>query len=143
LPARFSLCKERIEEWLCDIGLELKPSKTRISHTLNTVEIENSGFNFLGFHIQQFLIGKYASGRTRKGLLGFKTIITPSIEGQKRHYRKMVEVIKKLQGVSQATLISKLNPIIRGWCNYYSHVVSNGIFARLWHLLVYSLNRSL
>lgn len=135
-----NLCKLKIEEWLSDIGLELKPSKTRLAHTLNVFEEEKPGFNFLGFHIQQFPVGKYTSGNGTSGkLLGFKTIITPSIEGQKRHYRKIVEVIKKLQGVSQATLISKLNPIIRGWCNYYSHVVSNDIFARLWHLLVYRL----
>jgi RNA-directed DNA polymerase len=133
------LCKIRIEEWLSDIGLELKPSKTRISHTLNTVEDEPPGFNFLGFHIQQFPVGKYTSSKSRKGVLGFKTIITPNKEGQKRHYKKIVEVIKKLQGVSQATLISKLNPIIRGWCNYYSHVISQKIFERLWHLVVYRL----
>jgi RNA-directed DNA polymerase len=119
-----SLCKIKIEEWLSDIGLELKPSKTRMTHTLNALELEQPGFNFLGFHIQQFPAGKYTSGKGTKGkLLGFKTIITPSKEGQKRHYNKIAEVIKKLQGVSQSTLIKKLNPIIRGWCNYYSHVV--------------------
>jgi RNA-directed DNA polymerase len=134
------LCKIRIEEWLSDIGLELKPSKTRISHTFNTVEDEQPGFNFLGFHIQQFPVGKYTSGKSPgKGLLGFKTIITPSKEGQKKHYRKIAEVIKRLQGVSQATLISKLNPIIRGWCNYYSHVISQKIFERLRHLVVHRL----
>jgi RNA-directed DNA polymerase len=135
-----NLCKLKVEEWLSDIGLELKPSKTRLTHTLNTLEDENPGFNFLGFHIQQFSVGKHTSGKDSNGnKLGFKTIITPSKESQKRHYRKVVEVIKKMQGVSQAVLIQKLNPIIRGWCNYYSHVVSNDIFSRLWHLTVYRL----
>jgi RNA-directed DNA polymerase len=134
------LCQLKIEEWLVDIGLELKPSKTRLIHTLKAVEEEKPGFNFLGFHIQQFIVGKYASGKKSKGgLLGFKTIITPSKESQKRHYHKIAEVIKKLQGQSQATLIKKLNPIIRGWCNYYSNVISNRVFNRLWHLTVYRL----
>ena len=31
-----NLCKSTIEEWLTDIGLELKPSKTRIAHLMNT-----------------------------------------------------------------------------------------------------------
>ena len=38
------------------IGLELKPSKTRIAHTLISEESEDgkAGFDFLGFHIQTF-----------------------------------------------------------------------------------------
>ena len=133
------MCKQKIEEWLNDLSLELKPSKTRISHTLNKLGDEEPGFNFLGFNVRQFPVGKYQSGRTRGGLLGFKTIITPSKEGQKRHYRKVADVIKKSRGLNQATLIKLLNPIIRGWCNYYSTVVSEKIFSRIWHLLVHNL----
>jgi RNA-directed DNA polymerase len=75
----------------------------------------------------------------RGNILGFKTIITPTKEGQKRHYRKIAEVIKKSHGINQATLIKRLNPIIRGWCNYYSTVVSQKVFERIWHLTVYKL----
>ena len=133
------MCKQKIEEWLIDLSLELKPSKTRISHTLNKVVDEEPGFNFLGFNVRQFRVGKYQSGRSRGGLLGFKTIITPSKEGQKRHYHKVAEIINKSRGLDQATLIKLLNPIIRGWCNYYSTVVSEKIFSRIWHLLVHKL----
>jgi RNA-directed DNA polymerase len=133
-------CKEKIEEWLTDIGLELKPSKTRIAHTLNTYNDEKSGFNFLGFNIRQFPVGKYNSGRNSNGnLLEFKTIITPAKESQKRHYRKIAEVINKSRGSNQTTLIKRLNPIIRGWCNYYSTVVSQKVFDRLWNLTFYKL----
>jgi hypothetical protein len=31
------------------MGLELKPSKTRLTHTLKKYEGEESGFDFLGF----------------------------------------------------------------------------------------------
>ncbi len=55
------LCKSEIEKWLCGIGLELKPSKTRISHTLNKLNDENPGFNFLGFNVRQFPVGKHNS----------------------------------------------------------------------------------
>jgi hypothetical protein len=85
------MCKTEIEKWLSGIGLELKPSKTRLAHTLNKLEDEEPGFNFLGFNIRQFPVGKYNSGsKSKSGLLGFKTIITPSKESQKRHYRKAV-----------------------------------------------------
>ena len=133
------LCKTEIEKWLSDIGLELKPSKTRIAHTLNKLEDEEPGFNFLGFNIKQFPVGKYQSGKTRGGLLGFKTIITPSKDSQKRHYRKVAEVIDKSRGLNQSALINKLNPIIRGWCNYFSTVVSQKVFEWLWHLVVWKL----
>ena len=96
-----NLCKKTIEEWLIDIGLELKPSKTRICHTLKTHNDVKPGFNFLGFNVRQFFVGKYTSGKDGKGnILGFKTIITPSKEGQKRHYSKIAEVIDKSLGAS-------------------------------------------
>ena len=133
------LCKKEIEKWLSGIGLELKPSKTRLAHTLNKLNDTEPGFNFLGFNVRQFPVGKYNSGRNRGGLLGFKTIITPSIESRKRHYRKVAEVIKRSRGINQATLIKTLNPIIRGWCNYFSTVVSKKIFSTLRHLIFFKL----
>lgn len=133
------LCKLELKKWLSDIGLELKPSKTRIAHTLNKTADEEPGFNFLGFNIRQFPVGKNNSGKSRGGILGFKTIITPSTESQKRHYRKVAEVIDRSRGISQSVLIKKLNPIIRGWCNYFSTVVSQKVFERLWHLVVWKL----
>src|SRR6266446_2799886 len=44
-------CQDVVAEWLQDMGLRLKPSKTRITHTLRETE-ETPGFDFLGFHIQ-------------------------------------------------------------------------------------------
>jgi RNA-directed DNA polymerase len=65
-------CQQIISEWLNGIGLELKPSKTRISHTLNKYE-GNLGFEFLGFTVRQFPVGKCHSGKNSKGkMLGFK-----------------------------------------------------------------------
>jgi RNA-directed DNA polymerase len=141
------MCKEKIEEWLTDLSLESKPSKTRISHTLNKIDDVEPGFNFLGFNVRQFHVGKYRSGKDSKGrVLGFKTIITPSKEGQKRHYRKVAEIINKSRGIDQVTLIKILNPIIRGWCNYYSTFVSEKIFSRIkslvfWKLLKWGIRR--
>ena len=132
-------CIEVITQWLKGMELELKPSKTRITHTLNNYKKEKAGFDFLGFNVKQHKTGKYNCGKNRGGLLGFKTIITPSKEAQKRHYRKLAEVIGKNKGQSQITLISKLNPIIRGWCNYYATVVSQKVFEHLVHLLIWKL----
>jgi RNA-directed DNA polymerase len=113
-------CQAMISDWLKDIGLELKPSKTRLAHTLNPVENEKPGFNFLGFSVRQFSVGKYHSGKNAHGqLLGFKTIITPSQEKVKVHYDKIAAVIDSHKSLPQSALIKHLNPIIRGWSNYY------------------------
>jgi RNA-directed DNA polymerase len=118
-------CREIISEWLNDMGLELKPSKTRLAHTLNEYGQEKPGFDFLGFNIQQFPVGKYHSKQ------GFKTIITPSKQKQKVHYNRISSIIESHQAAPQAALISHLNPIIRGWANYYSTAVSSVIFQKL------------
>lgn len=68
-------CIEEIGKWLSDIGLELKPSKTRITHTLNDYGVEKAGFNFLGFNVRQFRVGKYNSGKVKGKTLGFKTAL--------------------------------------------------------------------
>jgi RNA-directed DNA polymerase len=125
-------CREIISEWLKGIGLELKPSKTRIAHTLVEYEQEKPGFNFLGYHVQQLPVGKYITGKDTLGNpLGFKTIITPSKEKCKIHYDQIKKIISAHKGASQKSLIDKLNPIIRGWANYYSTVNSNKAFKKL------------
>lgn len=115
-------CRELISEWLKDIGLELKPSKTRIAHTLisENSEDKNAGFNFLGYNIRQHPAGKYVSAHKTNGdILGFKTFINPSQESCKKHQENIRKVIKKHKHSPQALLIKELNPVIRGWCNYY------------------------
>ena len=115
-------CRELISEWLKEIGLELKPTKTRIAHTL-TAELSDSGvagFDFLGYNIRQFPAGKYASARNRyKGALSFNTFIIPSKDACKKHQSQIRDIIKKHKSSPQAQLILELNPVIRGWCNYY------------------------
>ena len=41
-----------LSEWLNEMGLELKPSKTRITHTLVPYEGQ-VGFDFLGYEVRQ------------------------------------------------------------------------------------------
>ena len=129
-------CREIISEWLKDIGLELNPSKTRLTHTLSKIEGEKPGFNFLGFNIRQFPKGKHQSGKNTQGKkLGFKTIITPSQNKIKVHYDLIARVIDALKSAPQAALIQRINPIIRGWANYYATVVSKEIYAELDNLV--------
>ena len=88
-------CQQIIAEWLKDMGLELKPSKTRLAHTLNKYEEQQPGFDFLGFTIRQFPAGKYQSGQNSKGTpLGFKTLIKPSKKKLKLHAESLRNIKK-------------------------------------------------
>jgi len=125
-------CKAIISEWLNGIGLELKPSKTRLVHTLHKHEGQDAGFNFLGFNIRQYPAGKYNTGCNTHGEpLGFKTLIKPSKTKLKLHYDSISEVISQHKTAPQAALIAQLNPIIRGWANYYRTVVSKEAYSEL------------
>ncbi len=115
-------CKEIIAEWLKGIGLELKPEKTRMTHTLLNEESEDSkaGFDFLGFHIQQHSAGVHRDALNTNNLhLGFKTLITPSKKALEKHQESLKAAMKMCSYTPQAALIKKLNPIIKGWVNYY------------------------
>lgn len=129
-------CQEKIEKWLSELDLELKPSKTRIINTLNSHEKEEPGFDFLGFNVRQYPVGKHASGKKPNGkLIGFKTLIKPSKGSIKRHYEKIAGIIEKLKPAPQEVVIRQLNPIIRGWSNYYSTQVSAATFSKLDYLV--------
>ncbi|MFB2979053.1 group II intron reverse transcriptase/maturase [Microseira sp. BLCC-F43] len=124
-------CQQIISEWLKDMGLELKPSKTRITNTLTKEGEQSPGFNFLGFTIRQHPVGKYQTGKNGQGKpLGFKTIITPSKEGLNRHIKRIGEVIETHNSSPQWALIKRLNPIIMGWANYYSTQVSKEAYSK-------------
>jgi RNA-directed DNA polymerase len=130
-----------MEEWLGKIGLHLHPSKTRVTHTLHPHQ-GPAGFDFLGFQVRQYPMGRTHSGKSAQGrTLGFKTIIKPSKESVKRHIAGLGKIVCDHKAVPQESLIKHLNPVVRGWANYYRTVVAKVIFAQCDHHL-YSQLRS-
>ena len=125
--------KAVIQEWLNQVGLELKPEKTKIAHTLEECEGNKPGFDFLGFTVRQWKV------KTTKQ--GFKTLIKPSKKSIRTHYKKMAEICDAHKTAPTRALIAKLNPIIRGWSNYFSTVVSKEVFSKIDSLLWKRLGR--
>lgn len=73
---------QKITEWLKHMGLVLSPKKTRVTHTLTPYE-GNVGFDFLGYTVRQFYVGKPHTGKDTNGQpLGYKTINAPSQKSQ-------------------------------------------------------------
>jgi RNA-directed DNA polymerase len=139
-------CREIISEWLAGIGLELKPEKTRLTHTLNHELSEDgkAGFDFLGHHIQQYPAGKYRSNRNGHGeILGFNTLITPSAKASKAHIEEIGRIITKHRSSPQMALIKDLNPVIRGWTSFYtkSDAQTVGELSKQDHLTYLKLRR--
>jgi len=132
-------CQSILNEWLAEMGLELKPRKTRLVHTLKKLNDVESGFDFLGFNIRQFPMGKHHSGkignRKESRLLGFKTFIKPSRDSIKTHWNALTEIIDRYITARQSELILKLNPVIKGWANYFSTVNSKETYKDLENLL--------
>jgi RNA-directed DNA polymerase len=98
--------KPLVEQFLHERGLELSSEKTRITH------IED-GFDFLGQNVR-----KYAG----------KLLIKPARKNVKAFLGKVRQIVKAKKQATAANLIAQLNPMIRGWANYYRHVVSKKTF---------------
>jgi RNA-directed DNA polymerase len=124
-----------IEQWLAERGLELNQEKTKI------VNIKD-GFNFLGFKVRKYEVGKHRADKDRKHQYTGETIfIEPSKDSYRKHYRKLAEIIDKHKASNVKDLIKELTPVIRGWCNYYQYCSGSRVFKRMEHLLFLRLKR--
>jgi RNA-directed DNA polymerase len=101
----------QIKQWLSTRGLELSAEKTLITSM-------EEGFDFLGFNHRHY------SG---------KLLIKPSKKKVLDFCKRLGKEIKALNGAKQEDVIRKLNPILRGFANYYKGVVSKETFSYISH----------
>lgn len=136
-------CQGLIEDWLSQYGLHLKVSKTRLCHTLDSLAEQAPGFNFLGFNIRQYRVGKHHCSKQPKTgkRLGFVTLIKPSKEKVLSHLRALKRELRRLRGAPQEAVIRDLNPRIRGWAMYYRPSTARKTFEALDHLVFLKLWR--
>ena len=108
--------KAKLAEWLASRGLAFNEDKTRVV-TLD------EGFDFLGFNVRRY---------------HGKTLIKPSTAAVRRIRERLRTEPRSLRGSNAQAVIKRLNPIIRGWANYYRTQVSsktfNALDAYLWRL---------
>ena len=101
-----------------EVGLELHPEKTKIVYCRDYRRQEpypEVKFNFLGYSFQP----RSTKSRTTSGMfLGFDCAI--SISSRKRIADKIGELgVEKMNFKSIVGIAQYLNPMIRGWINYY------------------------
>ena len=72
---------------------------------------------------------------------GWKLLIKPSKEAVQDVQRKLKDQWDKLQGTNVQAVLAKLNPIIRGWANYFRTAVAKEIFSSLDRWMFYKADR--
>ena len=95
-----------IEEFLAKRGLAVSSEKTKIVHI-------DQGFDFLGCNLRKYN-GRLSIRPAKKNVLSFMQSIR--------------EFIRSQVGAPTAGLLARLNAKIRGWGNYYRHVISSKTF---------------
>jgi RNA-directed DNA polymerase len=106
--------QEILSAWLRMRGLRLADEKTHIRHL-------HDGFNFLAFNIRH-----YPAPHSSRS--GYKLLIKPSPDAINDVKRKLKGIWRKHVGSPTVALINEINPLIRGWCNYFRSGVSKEVF---------------
>lgn len=97
--------KEKVAKLLEEMKLELSVEKTKVTHA-------NDGFDFLGFHIRKFK--------------GVKAVLIRPTEASIQKLKEKINRILDRRNHENAVIgvIQAINPIVRGWANYYRFVNS-------------------
>lgn len=101
---------------LAPMGLRLSEAKTRVCHI-------DDGFDFLGWHIQR------RAWRSRTGKMVVYTY--PSKKSLTSVTDKVRALTARAKHRTLADLLRRLNPVLRGWCNYFRYGVSKRTFSYL------------
>ena len=108
-----------VEMFLKIRGLELSKEKSKITH------IED-GFDFLGHNIRKY-----------DGVL----LIKPAKANVQNFLREIRDLIKSAGAAKTEIMIYRLNSKIRGWANFYRHVVSSRTFSYVDNQIYHALWR--
>ncbi len=111
--------KDKVEQRMRQCGLELHPIKTRIVYCQDDdrqLAYEHTKFDFLSYTFQKRL------SRTRKGKLFVS--FSPAVSNAAKKAIRQTIRSWRIHLWSSATLSSiarEINPVVRGWINYYGN----------------------
>ena len=140
--SQLSLARTRIDDFLSARGLSINPAKSFLIKWEH-----NQKFDFLGFTFHNVLNpvqSKITEQRSTSGELALRggLYVYPSNASVLNFKRKIKDVITSNLNASPFTMVKTLNPIIRGWGNYYG-LGTLRVFSRLDHYIYYRLWRYL
>ena len=108
---------EELTPWLHARGLTFAIEKTQVVHL-------REGLDFLGFNFRHYC----TPGLTKTG---WKLLTKPSRKSIRSIKSKLSQEWKTLQGRPIKEVVIRLNPIIRGWANYFRIGVASRVFTWL------------
>jgi RNA-directed DNA polymerase len=135
------MISDEIDTFLKERGLNKNPIKSKVFKWEN-----NAKFDYLGFTFH-YILGKRFSKRTiqrkhNKNFVRSGLYVYPSKLKVQSFKNKIKATIKSNLNVSPYRLVNILNPIIRGWGNYFG-IGTLRIFSRLDHYIWYRIWRYL
>lgn len=107
--------REEAAAVLAPMGLRLSEAKTKVVHI-------DEGFDFLGFRIQR---------RRKRGTVKRFVYTYPSKKALGSIIDKVRTLTRRSAHRTLADLLRRLNPVLRGWCNFFRHGVSKRTFSYL------------
>lgn len=111
------------------LGLTLHPEKTRITKM-------DWGFEFLGYKVKRGKGLELPQGKIKKGSNKLNIYAIPTEKSVKRFRDTIRERTKRRIPLKIQDLIDWLNPVIRGWGNYYRKAHVRKLFNRLQRWIV-------
>jgi len=107
------------------LGVVLHPQKTRVVHV-------RQGFEFLGYKIKRGQRPlRLRSQQIRSGVRDGDLYAYPKVKSIRRFMDQVREQTKRRIPLTTSELIAALNPVIRGWGNYYKRAHVRKLFSRL------------
>ena len=109
---------------LKELGVELHPQKTRVVHVQH-------GFEFLGYKIKRGKRLKLSSDKIRSTARSGALYAFPREKSINRFMDQVRALTRRRVPLKTKELIQRLNPILRGWGNYYKKAHVRKLFNRL------------
>jgi len=131
--ARFVLAA--IRERMREVGLELHPEKTRIVYCQDDNRrgsYEHTEFTFLGFTFRR------RSTRSKQGAMFLSFLPAISREALRRISAEVRSWrLHHRTNLTEADLARRINPIVRGWMNYYGAFFKSALYPLLERINAY------
>lgn len=119
---------QRLLEELGKLDVEVNPEKTRV------VDLTRKGsFDFLGFTFRRT--------KTLRGVWGVR--FGPKMKARTALLRKLKEIFRRFESQPVARVIELVNPILRGWVNYFRVGHSSRCFDYVHHWVEKKIRRHL
>src|SRR5215831_612328 len=109
---------------LKQLGVTLNPQKTRIVHVRH-------GFEFLGYKIKQGRQLRLPSSKIRSGARSGALYAYPREKSIRRFMDQVRQRTKRRVSLKTEQLIAELNPLLRGWGEYFKRAHVRKLFNRL------------